>query len=250
MTAINEGAAEHTPTAHAKTLTAVYVYEAPLRLWHWTNALAIVVLAITGYFIGSPLPTQPGEASEHFLMGYIRFAHFAAAYVFAVGFIGRIYWAIVGNHHARQLFRFPFWSVHWWAELIREARWYLFLENKPKKYVGHNPLAQCAMFWFITVGSVFMIFTGFALYSEGAGLGSWQDKLFGWVIPAFGQSQDVHTWHHLGMWAIVIFVMVHVYAAIREDIMSRQSIVSTMISGVRTFKDNEGDPEDEHLDTK
>ena len=41
---------------------------------------------------------MPGEASDHFLMGYIRFAHFAAAYVFAVGFLFRIYWALVGNH--------------------------------------------------------------------------------------------------------------------------------------------------------
>ena len=29
-------------TTHAEP--AVYVYEAPLRLWHWINALAIVVL--------------------------------------------------------------------------------------------------------------------------------------------------------------------------------------------------------------
>ena len=27
---------------------SVYVYEAPVRLWHWVNALAIVVLALTG----------------------------------------------------------------------------------------------------------------------------------------------------------------------------------------------------------
>ena len=67
------------------TIKAVYVYEAPVRLWHWINALSITVLAITGYFIGSPLPTQPGEASAHFLMGYIRFAHFAAGYALAVG---------------------------------------------------------------------------------------------------------------------------------------------------------------------
>jgi len=39
------------------------------------------------------------------------------------------------------------------------------------------------------------------------------------------------------MWLTLIFVMLHVYAAIREDIMARQSIVSTMISGYRTFKD-------------
>jgi Ni/Fe-hydrogenase 1 B-type cytochrome subunit len=36
---------------------------------------------------------------------------------------------------------------------------------------------------------------------------------------------------------MVTFVILHVYAAIREDIMGRQSIVSTMISGHRTFKD-------------
>ena len=85
--------------------------------------------------------------------------------------------------------------------------------------------------------SIFMICTGFALYGEGLGAGSWADRLFGWVIPLMGQSQDVHTWHRLGMWGMVVFVTLHVYAAIREDIMGRQSIVSTMISGYRTFKD-------------
>ncbi|SMH34214.1 Ni/Fe-hydrogenase, b-type cytochrome subunit [Azospirillum agricola] len=232
------------PAASPRFLKAIYVYEVPVRLWHWVNALAITVLAVTGYLIGSPLPSMPGEASANYLMGYIRFAHFAAGYIFAIGFLGRLYWAFAGNHHARQLFRFPFWDGHWWGELFLEARWYLFLERKPKLYVGHNPLAQFAMFWTIAVGSVFMIVTGFALYGEGAGVDSWQDRLFGWVIPLFGQSQDVHTWHHLGMWVIILFVMVHVYAAVREDIMSRQSIISTMVSGVRTFKDAEA-PADE-----
>jgi Ni/Fe-hydrogenase 1 B-type cytochrome subunit len=84
---------------------------------------------------------------------------------------------------------------------------------------------------------VFMIFSGFAMYGEGAQAGSWANTMFGWVIPLMGQSQDVHTWHHMGMWVIVIFAIAHIYAAIREDIMGRQSIVSTMISGFRTFKD-------------
>ncbi len=50
-----------------------------------------------------------------------------------------------------------------------------------------------------------MLVTGFAMYGEGSQMGSWQERLFGWVIPLFGQSQDVHTWHHLGMWGLVIF---------------------------------------------
>ncbi|KXX63406.1 Ni/Fe-hydrogenase, b-type cytochrome subunit [Marichromatium gracile] len=218
--------------------TAVYVYQAPVRVWHWVNALSILVLAITGYLIGAPPPTLSGEASEHYLMGNIRFLHFAAAYVFAVGFLFRIYWALVGNTYSRQLFSLPFWRRRFWRELVHELRWYAFLEREPCKYIGHNPLAHLFMVAIITVGGLVMIVTGFALYAEQTGLGSWQDELFGWVIPWVGQSQDVRMWHHWGMWVIVVFVMLHVYTAIREDIMSRQSLISTMISGWRMFKDD------------
>ncbi len=223
--------------SHGQTTKSVYVYEAPVRIWHWVNVAAITVLCITGYFIGVPLPTMPGEASDHYLMGYIRFAHFAAGYIMAVGLLGRAYWALVGNHHARELFWVPLFQKAYWAEVFKMLLWYLFIVPKPNQYVGHNPLARLAMFSGYLMLSIFMIVTGFALYSEGAGAGSWQDTLFGWVIPLFGQSQDVHTWHRMGMWAMVIFITLHVYAAIREDIMGRQSIVSTMISGRRTFKD-------------
>jgi len=29
--------------------TTVFVYEAPVRIWHWLNALSIGILAVTGY---------------------------------------------------------------------------------------------------------------------------------------------------------------------------------------------------------
>lgn len=223
--------------ARARSLRSIYVYEAPVRLWHWVNALAIVVLCVTGYFIGKPLPTMPGEASDQYLMGYIRFAHFAAGYVFAVGMLGRVYWAIVGNQHARELFSVPIFTPSYWRELGHYIGWYLFLRDRPNQYVGHNPVARITMHFLFLWLSVFMLFTGFALYGEGAGAGSWQERLFGWVIPLLGQSQDVHTFHRLAAWGMVIFIIVHIYAAVREDIMGRQSIVSTMISGHRTFKD-------------
>ena len=122
--------------------------------------------------------------------------------------------------------------------MLRELRWYLFLEKLPKKYVGHNPLAHLFMFLAITLGGAFMIATGFAMYGEGAQAGHWSNTLFSsWVIPLLGQSQDVHTWHHLVAWGIVCFVIIHVYAALREEIMSRQSMISSMITGYRTFRD-------------
>lgn len=222
--------------------TSVYVYEAPVRIWHWINAFAIFTLCITGYFIGSPPPSiTVSEAYNQFIFGYIRFAHFAAGMILVVGFAGRIYWAFFGNHHARQLFYVPLWSKKFWHELLFEIRWYLFLEKEPKKYVGHNPLAQLSMFLFFTIGVTFMIITGLALYAEGLGTGSFLYSLFGWVYDIFPNPQRLHTLHHLGMWWIVIFMIIHIYVAIREDIMSRQSMVSTMISGHRTFKDDRPD---------
>ncbi len=216
----------------------VFVYEAPVRIWHWINALCIGILAVTGYLIASPLPSVSGEASDNFLMGYIRFTHFAAAYVFAAAFLARIYWALVGNHHAQQLFKLPITDKDWWDGLLQELRWYLFLVKQPRKYIGHNPLAHLCMFLGITLGGIFMITTGFALYGEGAQEGSWSHAVFtSWVIPLFGQSQNVHTWHHMVAWMIVWFIIVHVYAALREDMMSRQTMVSAIVNGTRTFRE-------------
>ena len=228
--------------AHGEKTVArqsVYVYEAPVRIWHWINAFSILTLALTGYFIGSPLPSVPGEASANFLMGYIRFTHFAAGQLLAVFLILRVYWIFVGNVHARQIFYVPVWSGRFWKEWLHEVRWYTFLVCKPKKYVGHNPLAQFTMFFMFTLPLFFMVITGFALYSEGAGRDSWEYALFGWVFSIWPNSQDIHTYHHLGMWVILVFVMIHIYVAVREDIMSRQSIISSMISGERLFKDSE-----------
>jgi Ni/Fe-hydrogenase 1 B-type cytochrome subunit len=225
-------------SSSALTQTPVYVYEKPVRVWHWINALALVVLMVTGYLIGSPPVVTEGEASDHFLFGYIRFIHFSAAYVLVVGLLGRIYWAFVGNEYSRQLFLPEVYNRIWWQGVWHELLWYLFLVPESRKHVGHNPLAGLAIFLFFVLGSLFMTVTGFALYGEGLGSGSWADRLFGWIIPWLGGSQATHSWHHLGMWYLVIFTLVHIYIVLRENIVSRQSLVSTMIDGWRTWKDD------------
>ena len=37
-----------------------YVFEAPVRIWHWLTVLCMAVLMVTGYFIGKPLPSVSG----------------------------------------------------------------------------------------------------------------------------------------------------------------------------------------------
>jgi Ni/Fe-hydrogenase 1 B-type cytochrome subunit len=214
----------------------LYVFEVPVRVWHLTHALSIVVLAVTGYLITHPLASPEGEASEHFLMGDLRMIHFIAAYVFAIGFAVRIYWALVGNRYSRELFYLPVWRGHWWREFFEEVKYYLFLRREAPLTAGHNPLAQTAMWLFNTILGLFMIFTGFALYGEGLGAGSWADRWFGWVIPMLGESQSVRMWHTLGMWLFIMFSILHIYMALRANVMGQQSSVKTIVNGWRTYK--------------
>jgi Ni/Fe-hydrogenase 1 B-type cytochrome subunit len=44
-------------------------------------------------------------------------------------------------------------------------------------------------------------------------------------------------WHLMGMWLMLLFVIVHVYMAIRAEVMSRSNSVGVIMSGWRTWKD-------------
>jgi Ni/Fe-hydrogenase 1 B-type cytochrome subunit len=217
---------------------SVYVYELPLRLWHWVTALCIVVLAITGFLIGHPLPSMPGEASGYYVTGVIRTIHFTTGEIMTVALLGRAYWAIVGNPQARHLFYLPLANRKWWEGVWFELRWYMFLEKVPRPYIGHNPLAQLAMVTIFLSLQVCMIISGFAMFAEAMGHGSWQHDLFGWVITLMGNTDSLHVLHHLGMWGLVSFVILHVYSATRDDVMSNQAIISTMINGNRTYEED------------
>lgn len=218
---------------------AVYVWEAPVRLWHWVMMFAMFVLVGTGFLIGVPPPSVGGEATFTFWFGYIRFLHFAAGYVFAIMLVLRIYWAFVGNKYAREIFLVPvsLFTAKLWKGLINDVLFYLFLTRDGGRYEGHNPLAAIAMFFMYLLGSLWMILSGFALYGEGTGMNSWQFRFFtAWLQPLIGDSQALHTWHRVGMWYLILFSMVHMYMVVRQDVFSKETIISTMINGWRVPK--------------
>ena len=214
----------------------VYVYEAPVRFWHWTMMLCMIVLGVTGYLIARPLPAIGGEATFSYFFATVRMIHFIAAMLFAVLFLLRLVWAIVGNRHARSIFLPPVWSGEWWSGLAHQMAYYLFLKKEPHHWVGHNPLAQIAMFAMFVLGTFVIVFTGLALFAEQSGWGSVWMNTFGWVNVMLGGSQMVRTVHHLAMWWLALFALVHVYMVFREDVMGGESVISTMINGIRMFK--------------
>ena len=77
------GTSTATLKQQAKVAGPFYVFELPVRIWHWLHALSITTLVITGFLFATPLPSFHGEASSLFTMGYIRMVHFIAAMVFA-----------------------------------------------------------------------------------------------------------------------------------------------------------------------
>ena len=70
------------------------------------------------------------------------------------------------------------------------------------------------------------------LYAQQWGWGETPMNLFGWVFVVFGDPQQVRTLHHLCMWYVLLFVLVHVYMVFREDIMSGGTVFGVMGSGI------------------
>ena len=81
-------------------IVRVYVWEVPVRITHWLIAFSIVVLSVTGFYIGRPFIIVSGPAGQSFTMGWMKVIHGYAAYVFILAVLTRIIWMFTGNKYA------------------------------------------------------------------------------------------------------------------------------------------------------
>ncbi len=209
---------------HEKT----YVWEWPVRITHWLNAICIVVLSITGYYIGDPFYTA--KSTSQYLMGWNRAIHFVFAYLFTASVISRIIWAFWGNRYASWKVFFPWASRKGWTNIIGTFNYYTFLRPKVPYVIGHNALAAMAY------SLVFLLFaiqiaTGFALYGQFAPGGFW-DGVFGWMLPVFG-SQWLRLTHHLIMWLLIGFAIHHVYSGWLMDVKEKNGTMGSIFGGYK-----------------
>ncbi len=216
----------------------LYVWEGPVRLFHWLNALSIVVLTITGFIIADPPAIMSGEeASSRYWFGTVRFIHFTAAYVFVAVMILRIYWAFAGNRYAHWRSFNPF-TKKARQNMMHVLKHDIFLlPEKEEKLsnisIGHNAMAALAYVIMFLLALV-MVFTGFGLYSDMATW--WFPKMFAWVVPFLGGDFMARTLHHLSMWGIWFIVFVHVYLVVFHDWLEGRGEVSSMVSGFKFFR--------------
>ena len=211
------------------TIRRIYVWELPVRFFHWINAACIVVLAATGYLIGSPPAFQSGgEAYNNYLFGTIRFCHFIAAFVFFFNFIIRLYWGFVGNRYARWD-NFILWRRDKWREVLAVLKVdILQVLEKPLDSIGHNALAGLTYF-FTFLAFLFQSVTGFGMYAAMSK--SWLPGLFAWIVPLMGGDFAVRQWHHMMMWFFIIFGLIHVYLVCYHDYVEGRGVASSMVGG-------------------
>jgi len=198
---------------------------------HWTAAICVVVLVVTGLYIGKPYFMTSGEASSHFLMGWVRFLHFTAAALLVMTAIVRLYWLFMGNRYERLASLFPVRSRDW-RNLFRMLRFYLMIRpEQAPRYLGHNPLQQLS-YTFMYALAALMVVTGFALYGQSNPSG-FIYGLTNWIGPVFGGMPVVRFVHHIGTWLFLTFIPIHVYLSIRADHLERTGVISSIVSGGR-----------------
>ena len=159
----------------------IYVFQLPIRIWHWSMVLSFLVLIPTGYIIGKPWHSLDGDPTYLFYMGYTRMAHFIAGFIITIGLLWRIIFAFFGNKYSRQVFIIPFWRKSWWLDLLSDF-----------------------IYW---IGD---------------------------------SGRDLHSYHRLGMLFLMCFIIIHLYMVIREEIMGKSTLVSTMFSGFRLLRSGKG----------
>lgn len=207
----------------------IYVWELPVRFYHWINFAAIVVLVTTGLMIGNPPALQSAaEAYQSYWFGTVRFCHFVAAFVFFFNFIFRLYWGFVGNRYA-QWNNFILVSRDKWREVFAVLKVdILQVIGKPLDSVGHNALAGLTYF-VMFLAFLFQALTGFGMYAAMST--SWFPQLFAWIVPLMGGDFAVRQWHHMMMWFFIIFAMIHVYLVCYHDYVEGRGVASSMVGG-------------------
>ncbi|NOZ00732.1 MAG: hypothetical protein GXP54_02440 [Deltaproteobacteria bacterium] len=181
------------------TLEKVYMYGVYERIWHWTMALGIIMLLLTGFQI-------------HYSQGFALMAFPTAVFVhnfFAVvllinAFLGMFFHLATGEirqfipEGAGLLRRLWIQAVFYGKGIFAGAS-HPFLKTRMHKL---NPLQQFTYVGLLNVLFPFQVVTGLLLWLAG---------LMPEDTVAFGGLSVVAPLHNLGSWMFLSFLVVHVY---------------------------------------
>ena len=232
----NTTGVEPYPDVEQRCLIDVYVWQLPVRLAHWLIVGSMLVLTVTGIYIGRPFLIVAGEARYAFVMGTAKAIHFWAGFVFMASVLMRVVWMFTGNKFARWDKFLPIRQRRYHG-ILPTLRFYLFAQRKPPGFIGHNPLAGLA---YTVVYALFaiQILIGLALLGMSAHLDS-PVRMFAGLLPLIGGAQWARFVHHIVMWLLWGFAAHHVWSSILMSTEEANATVESIFSGHKFV-----DPED------
>ena len=182
--------------------TRVRVWDAFVRLFHWS----LVAAVLTAYF------TEDDFLGLHTWAGYT-----------VLGLIGaRLLWGLVGSPHAR------------WSDFVRGpcATWaYLSdtLRGRAARYLGHNP-AGGAMVVALLLGLTATALTGVAALGAGEAAGPLAPYLQGLSPEVAHDLEELHEWiANLTM----LLIPVHLIGVAFASRQHGENLVRAMIDGYK-----------------
>lgn len=229
-------ATARTATTVPADLEPVYVWDLLIRVSHWLVALSLIVLTITGIDLGAPFISAGSSGFTH---GYVRIVHMYAAIVFSLAVGARVVWMFTGPRHSGWRQFIPA-SKKRLRTLKEQLLFYVLVRPVPPHCSGHNPLAglsYAAVFALYLV----MIFTGFALYSVSAHASYM--KQWDILLPLFGGPQTTRWIHHVTMWLLVIFAVMHLCFALLTSRTEKNGTLDSIFSGYKFLSRERHDDE-------
>ncbi len=238
MTPKSEPAVDSALAHGERGMSRIYVWDGVVRLTHWGLALSLVVLSVTGIYLGSPFLVAPAEGG--FVTGTARAMHFYAGIVFGVSLMARLVWMITGSYFARWHQFVPLNALRR-RQFVDTLKFYLYLNRElPPNVIGHNPVAGAAYLG-IYMLELFMVLSGLALYGMFATQGPFGG--FAALLPWMGGAQVARTLHHIVMWVLIAFFVQHFYSGMLASVLEKNGTLESIFSGWKWFRTPKGGDE-------
>jgi len=170
-----------------------------VRLTHWLNALAVVVLAMSGWRIYDASPflgfAIPGQLTLGGWLGGALQWHFAAMWLLLAN--GMVY--LASNMVSRRLFHkfFPLSLHSLFADVVAAFRGKLSHAD-----LSHYNAVQRAAYLFVMLDSVILVLSGLVL---------WKSVQFPLLRELLGGYEAARRVHFFAMAGLVAFVGIHIF---------------------------------------
>ena len=205
-----------------------FVYSSSNRILHWTRALVITGLIITGFYIADPFLSPEGSTEKLLFAEWAKW-HYLFGFILISAGLLRIYLFFFGKDRDGELrslkdvFSIKSWNI--------QLKSYFFIGELRKKGI-YGPL-QFLTYFAITVLVIIASVTGLVLYVHvyHQGIGGWLYEPMRAVEAWMGGLATVRYIHHITMWGYLIFIPIHIYLVIWSAIRFKHGALDVMFTG-------------------